>query len=232
MDIKMSNKKDNENNREYAYRILRNNIMKLSLLPGTTLNESELAEMFHMSRTPIHEAVIMLKEEALVKVYPQSASKVSYIDINIMKEGYFIRSVIEPKIISQIAGNMLKEHTELLRLNLEEQKAAILETENIDSFFKLDDKFHKIIYQAGEKLDIWYAVKRICSHYDRVRYLDAIINHTDLNDICREHQQLYHILLIGYTDNFNLQNFYEEHLGIYKKNFRHIVEDYSQYFGI
>lgn len=232
MDIKMSNKKDNENNREYAYRILRNNIMKLSLLPGTTLNESELAEMFHMSRTPIHEAVIMLKEEALVKVYPQSASKVSYIDINIMKEGYFIRSVIEPKIISQIAGNMLKEHTELLRLNLEEQKAAILETENIDSFFKLDDKFHKIIYQAGEKLDIWYAVKRICSHYDRVRYLDAIINHTDLNSICREHQQLYHILLIGYTHNFNLQNFYEEHLGIYKKNFRHIVEEYSQYFGI
>lgn len=134
MDIKMSNKKDNENNREYAYRILRNNIMKLSLLPGTTLNESELAEMFHMSRTPIHEAVIMLKEETLVKVYPQSASKVSYIDINIMKEGYFMRSVIEPKIISQIAGNMLKEHTELLRLNLEEQKAAILETENIDSF--------------------------------------------------------------------------------------------------
>lgn len=56
MEIKISDKRESENNREYVYRVLRDNIMTLKLLPGTTINEGELAESFHMSRTPVHEA--------------------------------------------------------------------------------------------------------------------------------------------------------------------------------
>ena len=43
MRIKISDKKEQENNREYVYRVLRDNIMTLNLLPGTTVNEGELA---------------------------------------------------------------------------------------------------------------------------------------------------------------------------------------------
>lgn len=39
MSIKISEKREKENNREYAYRLLRSNIMTLQLMPGTTLNE-------------------------------------------------------------------------------------------------------------------------------------------------------------------------------------------------
>lgn len=88
MPIILSKRIEKENNREYAYRVLRDNIMTLQLLPGTTINEGELAELFHTSRTPIHEAVLMLKEEYLVDVYPQSGSKISRIQLDILKEGY------------------------------------------------------------------------------------------------------------------------------------------------
>ena len=100
MKLRISERRKKENNREYAYRVLRDNIMTMQLLPGETLNEAELAEIFHVSRTPVHEAVIMLKEEMLVEVYPQSGSKVSYININTLKEGYFMRSVLEPEILA------------------------------------------------------------------------------------------------------------------------------------
>ena len=36
MTIKISEKRENENNREYAYRLLRSNIMTLQLMPGAT----------------------------------------------------------------------------------------------------------------------------------------------------------------------------------------------------
>ena len=98
MPIILSKRIEKENNREYAYRVLRDNIMTLQLLPGTTINEGELAELFHTSRTPIHEAVLMLKEEYLVDVYPQSGSKISRIQLDILKEGYFLRSLIEREI--------------------------------------------------------------------------------------------------------------------------------------
>ncbi len=47
----------------------------------------------------------------------------------------------------------------------------------------MDDEFHHIIYKAVEKNKIWYAMKRVSSHYDRARYLEAIMNETDLNKI-------------------------------------------------
>ena len=151
MNIKVEEKRKDENNREFAYRILRKYIMSLQILPGESLNEGELSDLFHMSRTPVHEAVMMLKEESLVRVIPQSGSRVTHIDINILKEGYFLRSVVEPEIIRQLAGTISQENAMLLKNNLEQQEKILQQEDSIDDFFKLDDKFHKIIYKAAEK---------------------------------------------------------------------------------
>ena len=64
-----------ENNRAYAYRMLRKNIMTLQLQPGCQLSEAELCEQLAMSRTPVHEALMMLKSEWLVDVVPLSWPK-------------------------------------------------------------------------------------------------------------------------------------------------------------
>ena len=68
---------EGENNREYAYRVLRQNIITLQFAPGQTLSEAELSEKLEMSRTPVHEAVMMLKNEWLVDVQAQRGSSVS-----------------------------------------------------------------------------------------------------------------------------------------------------------
>ena len=104
-----------------------------------------LTEIFHVSRTPVHEAVIMLKEEMLVEVYPQSGSKVSYININTLKEGYFMRSVLEPEILATLAGSLSQDYVEKIKENLDLQKKVLEEKneDSIDAFFKLDNKFHQ-----------------------------------------------------------------------------------------
>lgn len=231
MPIKILDKREKENNREYAYRLLRHNIMTLQLLPGVTLNEGELTELLNVSRTPIHEAIIMLKEESLVDVYPQSGSRVSLIHIDILKEGYFLRSVIEPEIIQQIAGNVPGKQMEGLEENLKQQKAVLQSEDKIDAFFKLDDRFHHLIYSAAGKDKTWYAVKKVSSHYDRVRYLDAIMNQTDLESILKEHKEIAHILLLGMTGDFDLKYFYNRHLGTYRRHFQEILEKYPGYFN-
>lgn len=234
MEIKISDRKKTENNREYTYRVLRDNIMTLQLLPGATINEGKLAELFKTSRTPIHEAVLMLKEESLVDVYPQSGSRVSLIQIDILKEGYFLRSVIEPEIIRRIAGNISSGQMDALRENLDRQKEALGQKdgeERIDTFFKLDDAFHHLIYIMSGKSKTWYAMKKVSTHYDRVRYLDAIMSHTPLEKIYEEHKKIGHILLLGMQADFDLNIFYDKHLGTYRKEFQAIFEKYPEYFG-
>lgn len=234
MNIKILDRLNNENNREYAYRLLRYNIMSLQLLPGASINEGELSELLNVSRTPIREAILMLKDEDLIEVYPQSGSKVSLIDMAIVKEGYFLRAVIETEIIMSLAGNMNKEQLSELKENLEQQQRIIdfEERDKIDAFVRTDDEFHHKIYELASKHKIWYSVKKICSHYDRVRYLDAIINSIDLNDILKQHNKIYYLLLIGYDADFDFKLFYDRHLGIYKRSFKEIMEKYPTYFKV
>ena len=54
-------KKEKENSKDYAYRVLKDNIMTLNLKPGELLSEAELSEKLGISRTPIREVLMRLK---------------------------------------------------------------------------------------------------------------------------------------------------------------------------
>ena len=60
MSLTIVNKRcPDETNSDYAYRLIRRNIMNLYLKPGAVLNEAELSDQLGMSRTPIREALIL-----------------------------------------------------------------------------------------------------------------------------------------------------------------------------
>ena len=103
-----------ENNRAYAYRMLRKNIMTLQLQPGCQLSEAELCEQLAMSRTPVHEALMMLKSEWLVDVLPQRGSIVSKISVPYLNEGFAMRRILEPALLRGLAGYIAGElHTDV-----------------------------------------------------------------------------------------------------------------------
>ena len=104
-----SERKNGETNSRYAYRLLRESIMSFKLLPGETLDETVISEQFGTSRTPVREALILLKNEKLVDILPQKGSKVSFIDLNLVRQGYFTRRVIETAIFKETAGTLSPE---------------------------------------------------------------------------------------------------------------------------
>ena len=77
--------------RENAYQLLRKRILHLDLIPGTALNEKELADELGISRTPVREAIIMLSLANLVVVKPQSGTFVSRIDTEQVEMEQFLR---------------------------------------------------------------------------------------------------------------------------------------------
>ena len=232
MNLKLQTKKEKESNREYAYRILHSNIMTLQLPPGSILNEGELSQLLSISRTPVHEAIIKLQSEYLVNVYPQSASKVSLINVEFLKEGLFLRSIVEPAIIKKLAGLVSSKGLAPLQENLEQQLEAIHSEDPISTFFRLDDDFHHMIYDLANKSNTWYSIKSVCSHYDRARYIDAIFNKTDLKEIYNEHKKIYHMILMGITQEVEFEQYYKNHLHTFDKGFDNLIEHYSDYFVI
>ena len=64
-----------------VYEDLRKRIITLDLPPDTTLSRSELTDTYEVSQTPIREAMQLLKQEGLVRIYPQSKTVVTRIDV-------------------------------------------------------------------------------------------------------------------------------------------------------
>ena len=61
-----------ETAREYAYRMIREQIISLGLKPGEAFNDMEFAAKIGVSRTPVREAVIQLSEESrIIEIFPQ-----------------------------------------------------------------------------------------------------------------------------------------------------------------
>ncbi len=222
-----------ERGRDYAYRILRYNIVTMQLPPGSVLNEPELIEQLEMSRTPIREALILLKDEGLVDVMPQRGSKVTLVSLHAVREGFFMRRVLESVLIRDLSGRLSNDQIGRLKENLSAQEAALdagAENSLVD-FFILDDRFHKLLYEFSGWDRLWESAHKVCSHFDRVRYLDTVVNRVELRLILEQHRQLYYYLSMGVPASADLDRFCTEHLGRWLEHAEHMISSCPEYFA-
>ena len=151
LPLLISPRLEGENNREYAYRVLRQNIITLQFAPGQTLSEAELSEKLEMSRPPVHEAVMMLKNEWLVDVQAQRGSSVSMIRVDYLREGFNMRLMLEASIMQQLAGRLTMQQPKPFAACIEAQ-AKVAKTGNYETpgqeFVSLDNDFHQLLYQG------------------------------------------------------------------------------------
>ncbi|MGF6906506.1 GntR family transcriptional regulator [Fusobacterium sp. PH5-44] len=232
--LKLLLKNEKENNRDFAYRVIKYNIFNMNLPPGCTINENEFAEQLGLSRTPIHEALTLLKSEYLVDIIPQSGSRVSLINFQNIKDGVFLRNTVEPAIYKELANHLTAEYSGKIERNLDEI-LKLIENERDDieervSIFELDDEFHSLAYEAANRSLLWDAVKKVCTHFDRIRYAESILKKSNMHHVYDEHMMIYEYLLVGGMPNFDFEKYYDNHLTFFKGFFFQLYKDNPEYF--
>lgn len=224
-----------ETHREYAYRVLRYNIMVLNLYPGETLNEAIISEQLSVSRTPVHEALILLQNQKLTTMVPQSGTYVSLISLKNINEGLFFRQMLEPPIYRQIAASIPSNYLSDMQKLLETTKEIVskpLNRSDHDMLIRLDNEFHRLAYMAAQKPLIWDSVQTVCSHYDRIRYQGYISGEDDPIRVYEEHKKLFDFLIIGGLPDFDLDEFYKQHISHYRNFFPQFYYEHSDYFSV
>src|SRR6478736_4182058 len=78
-----------------AYAALKEAIRENTFPPGYQGSEQEIATRLRMSRTPVHEAIIRLQEEGLVRVLPRRGVMVCPISPDDMREIYGVIIALE-----------------------------------------------------------------------------------------------------------------------------------------
>ncbi|WP_168119627.1 GntR family transcriptional regulator [Paenibacillus sp. HB172176] len=156
--------------KDRVYSQLKDQILDLTLPPGTALSEKEMAVAFQVSRTPVRESFVRLAQEGLLQVLPQRGTLVSLIDTEHALEARFMREQLERAVIRLATEGFPEESSAELERNLAAQLTA-LEARDEHLMFELDEAFHRIIFAGCSKLNTWALLQQANTHLVRTRHL-------------------------------------------------------------
>lgn len=150
---------------EHAYAEIRQRILDNHYPPGSNALESTLAAELGISRTPLREALVRLQNEGLIELIPRHGMRVLPVSATDMKEIYEILSALESYAAELVArrkpGRLeLKPLIDAIR-----DMEAALRADELESWAKADERFHKyLIEAAGNRL----LVEAVQQYWDRV----------------------------------------------------------------
>lgn len=216
-----------ETGRDYALRTIKQNIIDLTLEPGSLISENELAAEMGLSRTPVREALIELSKVKIIEIQPQKRSTVAPIDYDLVEESRFMRNVLECAVVeldcamaSPADIARLSENVKLQNFYLESSSAMQLMT--------LDNEFHQMLFEIAQKPQVYAMVQNISIHFDRVRRM-ALDSVKDLK-IVEDHAAI--VCALRENQPTQARRIMERHLSRYKFDETAIRETYPQYFSV
>lgn len=170
--MKILDRRSSETAREYAFRIIKNNIVSLEFVPGTFVSENEIASSLGLSRTPVREAIIDLAKDYVIETIPQRGNLVTLIDLELVEEARFLRQVLDKAVIELACKSKNSEDIVKLEENVQLQE-FYLEKKAYEKLYELDDLFHETIYLMAKKTGIYEMRSNMMIHFDRVRTLSV-----------------------------------------------------------
>lgn len=156
---------------------LRMRIISGIIESGTTLSENKLAADFHVSRSPVREALKVLAAENIIRLERMGAIVIGLSEKEV-KEIYDVRLLIETFVFERLVKMDVSDLTKELHKILEMMKVAI-KFRDADEFSFHDVLFHETIIRAIDHsymMMIWNNLKPVMESFIllsmRVRFQD------------------------------------------------------------
>lgn len=131
---------------EDAYRVLKASILDGTLPAGYQAVEHRIADQLNMSRTPVHEAVIRLQHEGLVRVLPRRGVQVLPISAADMVEVYQLLVAMEGMAAVLLAQDPERAEPSVRMMeDATNQMERALKVEDLRGWARADDQFHRLL---------------------------------------------------------------------------------------
>ncbi len=153
------------------YDDLRKRIITIQLPPDTMLSRADLTETYEVSQTPIREAMQLLKQEGLIRIYPQSRTVVTRIDVPQVYEAHFLRVALETEVCRRLAAEPDPGTITRARSIIKMQEAVADDPEQLAIFQELDELFHQTLFAGVKRTGLHQLVRERSGHLERIRRL-------------------------------------------------------------
>ena len=169
MEIFKFDRYENENNRDFIYRSLKESIIRATIKPGEAISEPKLQQIFNVSRSPIREAISVLDHEGLVEVQPKKKTRVVLIDYQQIIESRFLRCIAEKEVLVNMCNTKdTKPLADKLDKILDEAESKYKNNENFRTvIFDYDNMFHSAIFEYNGFSFVWKILRLNNIQYNR-----------------------------------------------------------------
>ncbi|MER2537423.1 MAG: GntR family transcriptional regulator [Rhizobiaceae bacterium] len=194
-------------------RALRRAIVTTRIKPGEMLSEQDIASTLGISRQPIREAIINLRELGLIRVFPQRGTQVLKISPKAVEDARFIREAVECAVVREAA--LKADFDDIYRLhdNIALQRRS-LRIDDPEAFFDLDEDFHRLLAATAKRPSTWDFIEMVKPQVDRVRFLDLDDHHSQESNVA-EHAAL--VEAVENHDPAKAEQAMQEHLRSVRK---------------
>lgn len=127
-----------------VYRVLLDAISDGSLAPGTRLTQEEIAEQFAVSRSPVLQALCLLKKDGLVQDAPGRGVLVAPLDLDWIGKLYEVRGALDA-----LAAKLAAQRGARIDKSLIAQGQQASRSNDVKSMIDADIAFHNALYQAS-----------------------------------------------------------------------------------
>jgi DNA-binding GntR family transcriptional regulator len=148
---------------------IRDAIVSGLLVPGSHIDQMQLASDLRVSLVPVREALKKLEGEGFVQIIPRRGAFVAHSSQADMRELYFAREVIEGQAAYySLEGLGSGDLSELERLA--EQMHMALISDQYEAFLDLDRSFHFLIYRSAGSHYLTETIQKMWELTERYRF--------------------------------------------------------------
>ncbi|HEY5636740.1 MAG TPA: GntR family transcriptional regulator [Burkholderiales bacterium] len=172
-----------------AYAALRARILDNHWPPGHQALESALADELGLSRTPVREALVRLRDEGLVEVVPRHGMRVLPVSAEDMRQIYEVLAALEAAA-AELAAARRPSAGELRPLETATRDMErALKRDDLPAWAEADERFHRhLIELSGNRLLV-QAVLRYWDRAHRARMVTLRLRPLPLHST-REHKAI------------------------------------------
>lgn len=178
--------------REIAYETLKHAIITGEIPAGVRIVETEYADLMHISRTPLREALRKLERDGLVEYVPRRGVVVRAFTIADVQEIYTIRNALEMLTLPAIVHNVTSQDIASLREKLGQMDRQA-EMGDIEKLSALARAFHAQLTRISKLNRILRVIEGQDEYITRFSAL-SIAKEPRRQAAHREHYQLVELL--------------------------------------
>lgn len=148
---------------ETVYRVVADAITDGSLRPGERITQEEIAEQLGVSRSPVLQALRMLKKDGLIEDAPGRGVQVAPLDPEWVGHLYEVRGALDALAARQAAATRHAIDPSLI-----EQGRQVANGDDLKAIIDADMAFHNAIYAASGNPLIAESANHYWAHLRRV----------------------------------------------------------------